>query len=702
MDFPDICAGVRLEPIRAAAKSARPAYPLLILRARRRDQFSTIEIRRDPRHPRWRSAASLQRLVDEGLMSTKQPAAAVRNVEGGIHNYNERVTAFKPLAASADAELLDDPDEFSRVCRAYAQAHGYHARWIEKLACLWLINGRTDSALMNDYANCGAAGRKRSFTNDMPGPKQADGPEYEPLEAVPYSLADREKLSQLARKVTRRRCGVKLTHNELWSALRKKAVANELRPPSFSQAMSIFGEIQRARRGKQTTGLAHERYRHVRYATQEAEADSTELQIFTRTELDEAVRLRNPVYYKIIDAKWGYVPACYPSYEASSNDLLAELVYRALTGMQSVCEELGLPYSADDFPPYRPGNKLWVDHQELTSPRLNSALLTHLNWQVAFAIVGKGADKGVVEGNIGHDKKTLSRKFNAFFGKHAPSKVIESARRSTTLDRMALERELIRITYDWNHGFLPADRVPAEFLRTGRPATRVELYKWDLERHRELIRSSPPPHELAAILLPTCYYKVHAGKGIYVAGRYYTCDALVAAGLLKQHAKGATPQVEVAWHRGTTRFVWWVRGRNDLVRCNLHARQEDALGEMTVAEADDHMKSMPSVRKREQLRAVRREAGTSRPNNAGQRRQASTAAKKGHITRDKNRNAAAKKREIALQAHEDALRRFPELRPLHATSPAGGNRNTTFDGRLAEETGRLIAKQHANLEEDPP
>jgi hypothetical protein len=204
MPHRDIRPNTVLRPASDKAPDANPKWPVLILHAQRGDQVAVLDIRRDPRQPHWAPAARLQRWVDEGVLVPEpftQPDSALYVGHEGIHNYNERVVAFSPLANSPDADLLDYPDEFARVCTDHAKRHGYHPRWIKKLACLWLMNGRTLSALMNNYRNCGAPGKKRGFSNTVPGPKQSDGPEYAVLEAVPYSREERKWLLDQAKAI---------------------------------------------------------------------------------------------------------------------------------------------------------------------------------------------------------------------------------------------------------------------------------------------------------------------------------------------------------------------------------------------------------------------------------------------------------------------------------------------------------------------
>jgi hypothetical protein len=679
-----------------------PQEPLLVLHARKSGCVSVMGIGARPRHPRWMSVERIRNFVREEVLAVERferPPNTFTRVDhltpAGLSEYNARCQAMKPLIDERGGliELLAYPDEFARICRQYAERAGYKRKWIEKLAWLYLKNGRTLSALVGDRGNCGAPGRPRNFVDRVGGPKQTDGPDYDDQAASPYSVEQREQLKAITEQTWKNKKR-QLTWDAFWIRVRARAEQAGLPLPSLKQCKGALEQLLARRRVKQSTGKQHVRYRGRKYASQEAEADSTELQAFTRSELDANVRLKNPVLYKIIEAKYQYVAAIYLTYEAPSNAVMAELLYRALVGMGHRCKELGLSYTSTNFPPLPPGKKLWVDNQELTSRKLDTALLTHLDWEVNLTIVAKGADKGKIEGNIGKDKKELGNR-KEFFEKGSLGKAVARARSATDVDLLLLEGDLIGLADKHNHLELPASKVPREFVRTGRPCNRLELYKWDLERHRELIKPSPSEESARLLMLTTDFYPVHAGMGIFISPRYYVSEELIAAGYLEKKPRGKTPQVEVAVHRGTTNLVYWVRGPHHWVKCTLHESQREVLGDMTVAESDAHIASLPPHEKRRRRRLIALAAHQNAPKTRADRSRNSESAKKGHVTKDHQRNTAIRQAEVARAAHQDARRRFPEdlgerttKRPVVDPTPL-----KRFDDEQAEMVAQLLAKR---------
>ena len=695
-ELPTLAGNTVLHPVRRLKSPAFPIEPLLILGPRRAGNIAVVGIGKKPRRPRWMSVEIVATFLKEKAIEIRPhvyPEKALIPTErlkpGQSKNAATRVERTKELFEKDDASKLAHPDEFMRVVRAYAEEKGLHERWVANCAWLWLTNGRTDAALMNDFGNCGGRGKKRGFSNKVPGPKQQDGSAFDAISGRPYTLAQRIQLTEVAEKLWKK--GPKFL-DLYWKALRAEAIKLALEPPSFEQAYYLLEGYRARKLEKQTTGQAHVRYRHVTYASQVSESDSTELQMFTRSELAENVRLKNPVLYKIIDVKWNYIAAILVSYESPSNALVAELLYRAVGGMVDRCRELGLPYSEIDLPSLHPGKELWFDHQELTAPKLKTALLRHFDWDVRFAMVGEGVDKGAIEGSIGHTKRLVSRGRDAF-PKHSVGKALERARRATTRDIQTLEAELIREMHATNNRELPASRVPKAFLATGLPATRVELYKWDLVRHRELVKPKPDKDALATICLPTAWYSVHANQGIYIRGRYYYSPELARAGLLQYRSKGQKREVEVAEHRGTAAFVFWVKPDGDRVRCNLRPTQMDVFGHMDVREADDHIKSMPPVRKRQRLKDALSAAQKSVPQTPQARRRSSDAARIGHVTRDRQEMHDIRKAEISLNAKRDAHRRFPNDVPPPDTSHLTRRPSKTavaFDAEQADLVASML------------
>lgn len=468
-----------LRPQKDKDLGAFPTVPVLVLGPRRQGQVAVIPISRNPLHPKWLNKKHIESLLDANLIEAKpfeQPRSALLPVEKLPQktqaNYSRRQQAFKGLAESADADLLEYPDEFSRVCAKYARHRKIGRKWVEKMACDWLKNGRTTSALVSNLINCGGPDKKRNFTNAVPGPRQTDGEQYDVLAASPYSRDDRELLQQEAEMLYHdfsRSC----TNDELWMKLRErlKTLLPGVPPPSPEQLRYLLEDMRERER------------------------------------------------------------------------------------------------------------------------RTNSNLRP-----------------------------------------------------------------------------LPASMVPREFLETGRPALRVELFKWSLERNREIIKPIPSVEALNAIVLPTEYCTIHAGKGIFKNKLYYSCDDLAASGLLKRRSGRAPLRVEVAQHRGTNRFVFWVRGPHDYVRCELKAADAVVLADMTVQEAKEHLKSTPSVKKRARVQMVQRQAHLRTHGAPNERRAKSEAAQKGHLTRDKQRIQEFKERDIALNAAREAHRRFPDQVP--APDPA--------------------------------
>jgi len=677
-----------------------PPEPLLVLEPTRPGQLVAMGIGRKRRHPRWLKTTLIERLVENATFSVSEyapPAAALKPPEalgpGTLKRHRIMLEIMAPLINGPKAELLTYPDEFRRICAEFAEASFLRVEHICNLAWLWIRNGRTESALVGFEENCGAPGKRRNFNNRVGGPKQKDGPEFDVLAASAYTVKQREQLITLAERIWKnRRNGLK-TLEEFWLKLRRKAVADGLPPPSFEQGKAALNDYKARKAAKQTTGRVHQRYRGRRHATQESEVDSTPIQGFTQSELDENVKHRNATFYKVIDVATQYVPAIYVTLAAPCVDIFAEVMFRAFTGMAEVLQELGMPYGADAFPPLYPGKDLWADNQELLSPKLNRALLRNMGLKVKLTIVGKGADKGLVEGSIGKTKKTVRRQTWGL-PKHASTKLLEIARRGQSPDLLELTQKLIECVYEENHRELPVSRLPRAFVQTGRACNRVERYKWELETYPELIRPIPPKEALVKLLLPTAWFPLHTEKGIYIGKRYYSSTELAASGLLNPHSRGEQREVEVARHHGTVDFVYWVKEPTDYVKCYLNAADYQTYGGMTWDEAEDHDKSSPPQRKRERLRNVRAAAQTSKVKTKADRKKVKASAKKAASTRDKNRIAGLRRAAKSNQSAAEAHRRFGEDLPARTQNPSlrkpASRQTLDFDDTMAEQVGQLI------------
>lgn len=653
-----------LEPMMKLRDKMFPADRLLVLPPRSGDRLAVLDIGKAARVPRYVSRVAIMGYVRMGALTVLpfEPPASARTpldalTPGALETYNRRVSELQSLFEGEDAYLLEYPDEFSRTCARYAAVNGLKESWVRKVAWYWLKNGRTLSALVPDLMKCGVSGKPRNLGERVGGPKQLDGEDFEVLAASGMSIEDRKVLRQQAERIWKRHRKLK-SADERCIMLREWAKKKGLPQPSFAQAEYLERDVKKRARSANATGLLHQRHRGVYYASQEAEADSTKLQLFAKSEVDLAVKHKGPTLYKIVDVAWNYVAATLVTLDPPSNEVLAELLIRAMGGMESICREYGLPYVERHFPRLPPGQVLRVDHQELTSPKLNNALLRHLGMKVGFAVVAKGADKGTIEGAIGAAKREVRKRPDAF-PKRAVGEVVERARARACESVQELDADLIKLAYQRNHRPVAASRVPADFMKTGRPANPVELFKWSLEQFPELVKPVPSVEQLNVLLRPTDYYPVHVGKGIYVDGKYYSSQALVEAGYLRKRAKGATPQVEAAPVRGTVAFVYWVRGKNDFQKCLLDRKQQSLEG-LTVAEAKAHLEAMPSASKRHRLQMVQSAAHKSTSTSRGEAAKSREAAQQGHATRDRKRIEQAKAADRALGARRDFGRQFPE------------------------------------------
>lgn len=701
-----------LRPLKKCPDRGFPAAPHLILPPRMTGRVAVIALGRRPSRPKWMSVLLIVRWVGDGKLSVDEAAIpreatlVPEDMTPALHNdWRERVEAMNPLLDLREGvhreqgALVVYPDEFGRIVEWYAGICGRSRLYVATSIWRWLKNGRTESALVGGFGNCGAAPNGRSFERGVVGgPKVHYGQDYVALDAQPYTRDQRAKLRALVRTLldSSENNGDQ-TH--LLLLVRAKAAEDGLPMPSLEQFKHILRAFDRRKREKNSVGQAHVRYGRVWYATQEAEADSTKLQVFSDSELASDVKFKNPTMYLYIDVNENYIAACLVSLDPPSNELFAELLYRAYGGMKDACIELGLRRIGETWVPTRPGPALWVDNQELTSPKLNEALLTHLDCEVNFAMVSKGSDKGMVEGGIGKVKARVWRLPQAF-PKGSVGRVLDRARRNTNGDVRAMERYVIEECHDLNHKELPPQQIPRGFPVGERPANRREVFLWDMEQHREVVRPLPDKDAIARICLPTMPCPVHADQGIYVDGRYYLCDLLRTDGLYKRHAKGATPMVTVARHRGTSKFVYWVRRKGQFIKCELNERQAAIFGEMTVAEADAHMKSLPPVGKRELLRRVRKAASAqSEHPSPASAQAASKAARRGHVTRDMERTAAVRRRESALGQRREAHRRFPQHVPDPDASPLptpAERHDDSFDGEHMRRVTQLLRERESD------
>jgi hypothetical protein len=118
---------------------------------------------------------------------------------------------------------------------------------------------------------------------------------------------------------------------------------------------------------------------------------------------------------------------------------------------------------------------------------------------------------------------------------------------------------------------------------------------------------------------------------------------------------------------------------------------------MTVAEADEHMDSQPSSRKRERQRKMMEAAHEGVPKSREERKKVDKSFAKGNITKDLKYTADVRKRQIEADAREAAQDRFGTEVPAKQSIPTGGNQQ--HEAAHAARMARLLEQRRKAQEQ---
>ena len=517
-----------------------------------------IDIDSDTALPERILITELERLLMENeLECIADPFldAVMREVEEYSIDQKKRDAAWEMLADTVQDPGLFERGPRGRIVRAIMVQYGVTNQKVYRLLRRYWQRGMCKNALLPDYVNSGARGKRRT-------PNQAKLGRPRVLSAERGSNIT-PVIERIFRRVIEERL-LKEKHPSIPDAyasslnLLRVALpdlsANELPTlgqfrffyrreyhftetlPSRMSAVNFTKDV-RPLRSTSTTETLGPGYRY--------QIDATIADIYLISEHDRSLIVGRPVVYMVIDVFSRMVVGMYIGFEGPSWVSAMVALANAITDKVEFCHQYGVDIDAGDWPVKGLPDVLLADKGELNGTKVE-AFSQAFGVRIENAPARRGDAKGIVERYF----RTVQERFKPY-----ASGVVEDTisrkrgghdyRRDANLTLREFSRLIIAGVL-WHNNFHTLDKYDrAAGIPGDLPAIPVKLWNWGLANLTGRLRIAPEqlvwinllPHEPATV----------SELGIRLFGCFYTCQEAIREGWFHRGQGRRPTRVRVAY-----------------------------------------------------------------------------------------------------------------------------------------------------------
>jgi hypothetical protein len=267
--------------------------------------------------------------------------------------------------------------------------------------------------------------------------------------------------------------------------------------------------------------------------------------------------------YIIIDVWSGAIAGYAVSSLPASWRVAQQALFNCFTDKGEVFEELGLPYSSDDWRCHHIPTRLAADRGELVSDK--AEVVPELGIKLEIMASGCPERKGKVESEFSRLKH--GNHFYRLPGAHPknPGRCDDDGKGSAALTVHELEKRIVEIIVDLNNDPVPLNYIPPEVLVAGwKGVTHIGLYQWGLEHRPGHTRQLTPEVVLTGLMQKE--ETTATSLGINFEGQTFRSGRLAELGYRRN------PLPITIWHSEFCDRVWF---------------QDDIQGKLIPAENDN-------------------------------------------------------------------------------------------------------------------
>lgn len=441
-----------------------------------------------------------------------------------------------------DSQLLDEavrPRLIQKCAQAWNKPPVTIKRWLKRYLC----RGMTYNALLDDYANCGAPGKRRN----NPGREKSGPKPSAPCNARIPTTTENERILQLGCDEYLRNSA--MTKEGAYRAVilkcystpylddigRQRFSPNE-QIPSLRQFTYFLNSnypktVQSRSRGGERNWNLNERAL-LGWADADADrpgqrfqVDATVADVYLVSRFDRTSIVGRPTIYFVVDVFSRMIVGMYIGLEHPSWAAAAMALVNVVTPKREYCAKYGVQIKDEEWPCAHMPRALTADRGELLS--IASADRIIRNLQVTLENTGsyRGDLKAMVERRFG----IVPHKYAAFIpglvSKDTGKRGAPDSRKKAALDIDQFTEMVIRAVMVHNHTPITNRELPTGMIALGLDATPIDLWDWGVDQRRGALRSFSPEY-VALNVYPRERALVTAHGIEFEDGRYIFAQAL--------------------------------------------------------------------------------------------------------------------------------------------------------------------------------
>ncbi len=439
--------------------------------------------------------------------------------------------------------LLDLPDFYEPKSRGAAinsilAEQGSTKQTLYRLARRYWQRGQTANALLPDYKNSGAKGKKRIAKDKKLGRPRKYTPGIgaiidESIERLFRIAIDRYLLKDQGHSFPyAHRRFVTLYRNYYPDTPEEELPSNwqmmHFYKREYGQVEVLKKRVSANEYNKDIRPLHSTANTQVLGPGSRYEIDATIADIYLVSDSERGNIVGRPVVYMVIDVFSRMVVGLYIGFENASYAAAMQALFMAVTDKTDYCRELGFDIEAENWPSVGLPDAILADRGELLGHQIEN-LERNFAVRIENAAPYRGDAKGIVERNF----KTIQATFTPFApGFVTGNRVKKRGGKDYRLDARLTIREFAQITLSsvlYHNQYAVLEKYDRDAdMPTDLPMTPIHLWNWGLQ-HRTGRLHQQDPDAVHIALLPRQKATL-SELGVCLFGLYYTSSEILLQG----------------------------------------------------------------------------------------------------------------------------------------------------------------------------
>lgn len=501
-------------------------------------------------------------------------------------NYLESQRNYELIKPIVEGEgAFDKRVRASRLNQVIAKS-GKGKPTLYRLLRRYWQRGQMKNALLPDYKNSGAGGKRRNFTTSKAGRPRI------------YGIGRGEPVTDSVRKQFRIICdkylmndkgfSVRYSYTKFTKAYKlKHPDAEEHEIPTLRQ-FQYFYKTEYTKATQITVQTPQGNYKKdVRplhgTATEQAlgpgsryEIDATIADIYLVDDDDPDKVIGRPTIYMVIDVFSRMVAGFYIGFDNPSFPVAMKALICSFDSKVKACAEYGIDISEEQWPCVGIPDVLLADRGELMSHQANY-LVDAIGVRLESAPPRRGDAKGIVERSFG----TLQAKFKPYMpGVVTGNKIKKHGEKDYRVEAAVSRSDFVEIllysilAHNLNKPLEKYDRAPD--MPESLPSIPIELWRWGLQHRTGRLRAIDT--DIAKILLLPRQKVTVSELGVRLWGLTYTGKEIIQTGWMHRSSEVSRPKkLFAAYELGSANHIYLFpeEGNNTFWVCDLSSRSRE-------------------------------------------------------------------------------------------------------------------------------